>query len=99
MAARPCGERGPRSSPGAHCPESDRPRTVHSGSPVGHRTLKEKPVAEEERIALYLDFENLALGARDRGEKLDMSVIMDALSERGRVTTRPRSDSASMITD
>jgi uncharacterized protein (TIGR00288 family) len=45
-------------------------------------------VAEEERIALYLDFENLALGARDRGEKLDMSFITDALSERGRVVTR-----------
>ena len=43
---------------------------------------------EEERIALYLDFENLALGARDRGEKLDMAVITDALSERGRVVTR-----------
>ena len=43
---------------------------------------------EEERIALFLDFENLALGARDRGEKLDMSVITDALSERGRVVTR-----------
>ncbi|MGH2752529.1 MAG: NYN domain-containing protein [Actinomycetota bacterium] len=45
-------------------------------------------MAEEERIALYLDFENLALGARDRGEKLAMSVIMDALSERGRIVTR-----------
>ncbi len=43
---------------------------------------------EEERIALFIDFENLALGARDRGEKLDMSVIMDALSERGRVVVR-----------
>jgi uncharacterized protein (TIGR00288 family) len=43
---------------------------------------------EEERIALFLDFENLALGARDRGEKLDMSVILNALSERGRVVVR-----------
>src|SRR5215210_7398791 len=43
---------------------------------------------DEERIALFIDFENLALGARDRGEKLDMSVIMDALSERGRVVVR-----------
>ncbi len=43
---------------------------------------------EEERIALFVDFENLALGARDRGEKLDMSVIMDALTERGRVVVR-----------
>ena len=43
---------------------------------------------EEERIALFVDFENLALGARDRREKLDMAVIMDALSERGRVVVR-----------
>src|SRR5215210_225488 len=43
---------------------------------------------DEERIALFIDFENLALGARDRGEKLDMSVIMDALTERGRVVAR-----------
>lgn len=45
-------------------------------------------VDSEERIALFLDFENLAIGARDRGEKLDMGVIMDALSERGRVVIR-----------
>jgi uncharacterized protein (TIGR00288 family) len=43
---------------------------------------------DEERIALFLDFENLALGARDRGEKLDMEVILNALSERGRVVVR-----------
>jgi uncharacterized protein (TIGR00288 family) len=44
--------------------------------------------AEDERIALFVDFENLALGARDRKEKLEMVVIMDALSERGRVVAR-----------
>jgi uncharacterized protein (TIGR00288 family) len=43
---------------------------------------------EEERIALFIDFENLALGARDRREQLNMGVIMDALSERGRVVVR-----------
>ena len=43
---------------------------------------------EEERIALFVDFENIAIGARDRGETLDMAVIMDALSERGRVVAR-----------
>jgi uncharacterized protein (TIGR00288 family) len=43
---------------------------------------------EEDRIALFLDFENLALGARDRGEPLDVNVIMDALSERGRIIIR-----------
>lgn len=44
--------------------------------------------AEEERIALFVDFENLAIGAKDRGRELDMSVVMDALSERGRVVVR-----------
>jgi uncharacterized protein (TIGR00288 family) len=43
---------------------------------------------EEERIALFVDFENLAIGARDRREELDMAVVMDALSERGRVVAR-----------
>ncbi|MFN2593801.1 MAG: NYN domain-containing protein [Actinomycetota bacterium] len=43
---------------------------------------------EEERIALFLDFENLALGARDRGDTLDIAVIMEALSERGRIVIR-----------
>jgi uncharacterized protein (TIGR00288 family) len=43
---------------------------------------------DEERLALFIDFENLAIGARDRGEELDLGVIMDALSERGRVLVR-----------
>lgn len=43
---------------------------------------------EEERIALFMDFENLALGARDRGEQFDASILMEALSERGRVVAR-----------
>ena len=43
---------------------------------------------DEERIAIFIDFENLALGARDRGAKLDISVIMDALTERGRLVVR-----------
>ena len=43
---------------------------------------------EEERIAIFIDFENLALGARDRGAKLDVAIIMDALTERGRVVVR-----------
>ena len=42
----------------------------------------------EERIALFLDYENLAIGARDRGGALDVGVIMDALSERGRIVIR-----------
>ena len=44
--------------------------------------------AEEERIALFLDYENLAIGARDRGGARDVGVIMEALSERGRIVIR-----------
>lgn len=43
---------------------------------------------DEERLALFIDFENLAIGARDRGGEIEMAVIMDALSERGRVVVR-----------
>jgi uncharacterized protein (TIGR00288 family) len=45
---------------------------------------------EEERIALFLDYENLALGARDQlgGMKFDFRPVADALAERGRVVVR-----------
>jgi uncharacterized protein (TIGR00288 family) len=45
---------------------------------------------EEVRIALFLDYENLALGARDHlgGMKFDIRPIADALAERGRVVVR-----------
>lgn len=46
------------------------------------------PESNEERIALFVDYENLAIGARDRGLTLDMKVVMDALAERGRVVIR-----------
>ena len=46
--------------------------------------------AEEERIALFLDYENLAIGARDNlgGIRFDLKPIADALAERGRVVVR-----------
>ena len=43
---------------------------------------------EEDRIALFVDFENLAIGAKERGGQLEMGVIVDALAERGRVVVR-----------
>ncbi len=46
--------------------------------------------ADDERIALFLDYENLAIGAREalgRGE-FDFRPIADALAERGRVVVR-----------
>lgn len=45
---------------------------------------------EEERIALFLDFENLAIGARENnlGTPFDLKPVADALAERGRTVVR-----------
>jgi uncharacterized protein (TIGR00288 family) len=44
----------------------------------------------EDRIALFLDFENLAIGAREdlKGHTFNFKPIADALAERGRVVVR-----------
>jgi uncharacterized LabA/DUF88 family protein len=46
--------------------------------------------SEEERIALFLDYENLAIGAREslHGLQFDLRPVLDALAERGRVIAR-----------
>ncbi len=45
---------------------------------------------DDERIALFLDYENLAIGARDGlgVAPFDFAPVADALAERGRVVTR-----------
>lgn len=44
---------------------------------------------QEARIAVYLDYENLAIGARDNlGADFDFANVADALAERGRVIVR-----------
>ena len=45
---------------------------------------------DEERIALFLDYENLAIGAREDlgGMAFDLKPLADALAERGRVVVR-----------
>jgi uncharacterized LabA/DUF88 family protein len=54
---------------------------------AGERTLGS--VDQEDRIALFLDYENLALGAREHlGGPFDFRPIADALAERGRVVAR-----------
>jgi len=43
----------------------------------------------EPRIAVFLDYENLAIGSRDHlGKPFDYAALADALAERGRVITR-----------
>ena len=46
--------------------------------------------ADEERIGLFLDYENLAIGARDAlgGLRFDLKPVLDELAERGRVIAR-----------
>jgi uncharacterized protein (TIGR00288 family) len=48
------------------------------------------PAPDDERIALFLDYENLAIGARDAlgNRGFDFRPIADALAERGRVVVR-----------
>lgn len=43
---------------------------------------------QEERLALYIDYENLAIGARDNGLKFELSPLADVLAERGRLVVR-----------
>ncbi len=45
---------------------------------------------DEERIGLFIDYENLAIGARIdlKGHRFDFKPIADALAERGRVVVR-----------
>ncbi len=42
----------------------------------------------EERLALYIDYENLAIGARDTGLKFQAGPLADVLAERGRLVVR-----------
>ncbi|MBW3662411.1 MAG: NYN domain-containing protein [Actinobacteria bacterium] len=42
----------------------------------------------EERLALFLDFENVAIGARDVGVKFEMEPLLDALADRGKLLVR-----------
>ena len=47
-------------------------------------------INDDERIALFLDYENLAIGARDGlgVAPFDFGPVADALAERGRVVSR-----------
>ena len=56
---------------------------------------------DEERIALFIDFENLAIGAREAlgGMEFDFDPIGNALAERGRVVSRKAYADWSMFSD
>ncbi len=71
---------------------------VQGESPVLRTTFT---TMEEERIALFVDFENLAIGARDAlgGMEFDLEPIANALAERGRVISRRAYADWSMFAD
>jgi uncharacterized protein (TIGR00288 family) len=56
---------------------------------------------DEERIALFIDYENLAIGAREAlgGMTFDFDPIANALAERGRVVSRRAYADWSMFSD
>lgn len=56
---------------------------------------------EEERIAVFVDFENLAIGAREAlgAHQFDFEPIANALAERGRVVSRRAYADWSMFSD
>ncbi len=45
-------------------------------------------VPTEERLALFIDHENVAIGARDIGYRFDIAPLTEALAERGRLVVR-----------
>ncbi len=77
--------------------ETNRDTPGHAASFPGATFL----VMEEERIALFLDFENLAIGAREAlgGMEFDFEPIANALAERGRVVSRRAYADWSMFSD
>ncbi len=44
--------------------------------------------APEERLALFIDHENVAIGARDIGYRFEVAPLSEALAERGRLVVR-----------
>ena len=46
------------------------------------------PDSPEERLAVFIDHENVAIGARSVGLRFDPKPLMDALAERGRLIAR-----------
>lgn len=46
------------------------------------------PTPTEERLALFIDHENVAIGARDIGYRFEIGPLVEALAERGRLVVR-----------
>jgi uncharacterized protein (TIGR00288 family) len=75
-----------RGSPGVLI--GGRRRLVHTGVAGGGYRAAMAIEPNEERLALFIDHENVAIGARDIGLRFDVQPLLDALAERGRLVVR-----------
>jgi uncharacterized protein (TIGR00288 family) len=55
--------------------------------------------ASEDRLALFIDHENVAIGARDIGYVFETAPLLDALAERGRLVVRRAYADWNLFTD
>src|ERR1700709_1674711 len=88
----------PESDETGQSPVPGRGEEFAPANEIGRRTRRPGQCArltavinDDERIALFLDYENLAIGARDGlgVSPFDFGPVADALAERGRVIARP----------
>jgi uncharacterized LabA/DUF88 family protein len=65
------------------------PSTISSGSSISPVSMAPAPPARqsvEQRLSIFIDFENIALGARDaKYKKFDIHLVLQRLIEKGRI--------------
>jgi uncharacterized protein (TIGR00288 family) len=71
----------------AYAPSSPSPSSSPAPSPVGGAgPLLPTRSSVEQRLALFIDFENIALGVRDaKYKKFDINLVLQRLIEKGRI--------------
>jgi uncharacterized LabA/DUF88 family protein len=82
-------ERGPTPETPAAAPETPTPAVVAvapSAPPVSVGSSPPARPSGEQRLSLFIDFENIALGARDaQYKKFDINLVLQRLIEKGRI--------------
>jgi uncharacterized LabA/DUF88 family protein len=67
-------------------PPQPLPTSAMSTQPVSVASAPPARIAVEQRLALFIDFENIALGVRDsQSKKFDIQLVLQRLIEKGRI--------------
>ena len=84
---RPAGGEEPRNAADVPGPiPIPLPAPASPASPVSMGALPPTRSALEQRLALFIDFENIALGVRDaKYKKFDIHLVLQRLIEKGRI--------------